>query len=79
MEPMTGSDLRKRRLRLGWSRHQLAHRLGVSPDAVAEWEEGAISIHCPAATEVILKDGERDTSADRESRITDYESRRYVG
>jgi transcriptional regulator with XRE-family HTH domain len=79
MKGMTGSDLRKRRLRLGWSRGQLAHRLGVSPDAVADWEEGAISIHCPAAAEVILKDGERDTSAETESRSLDYESRRYVG
>jgi transcriptional regulator with XRE-family HTH domain len=76
---MTGSDLRRRRLRLGWSRDQLAHRLGVPAEAVAQWEEGAISIHCPAATEVILKDGERDTWAASEPDATSHESRRYVG
>jgi transcriptional regulator with XRE-family HTH domain len=72
---MTGSDLRRRRLRLGWSRNQLAHQLGVSPEAVAEWEEDASSIRFPAAVEVVL----RDRDGERETRVADSEARRYVG
>ena len=74
---MTGSDLRRRRLRRGWSRDQLAHQLGVSAEAVAEWEEGASLIGFPAAVEVVLR--ERDREGDAESRAPNLESRRYVG
>jgi transcriptional regulator with XRE-family HTH domain len=75
---MTGSDLRRRRLRLGWSRNQLAHRLGVSAEALASWEEEASSIGCPAAAELVLRDAER-TEEPRFDRSDDSERRRYVG
>lgn len=60
---MTGSLLRSRRLRLGWSRDQLAHSVGVSSDQLAAWEEELGEIACPNAVEQILRQREsRDVS-----------------
>ena len=55
---MTGSEIRRRRLRLGLSRNQLAHQLGVAVEAVEEWEGGASAVTCPAALNQILREEE---------------------
>jgi DNA-binding transcriptional regulator YiaG len=77
-QAMTGTDLRRRRLRLGWSRNQLAHQLGVSAEDLAAWEEESSSIGCPAAAELLLRDGER-TDEPRRPLADEGERRRYVG
>lgn len=74
---MTGPDIRSRRLRLGWSRDQLAHRLGVSAEALASWEDEATSIGFPAATELVLRDAERSEEP-RRPLASDDERRRYA-
>lgn len=51
---MTGDTLRSQRLRLGWSRDQLAHTVGVPSARVAAWEDGA-PIDCPRAVEQVLR------------------------
>ena len=55
---MTGSDIRRRRIRLGISRDQLAHQLGVPAEAVEDWEAGASAITCPLALNQILREEE---------------------
>lgn len=57
---MTPNELRARRLSLGWSRQQLAIRVGVSPSQVLDWEEGTAPITCPAALAQILHQEEDD-------------------
>lgn len=57
---MTSKELRERRIALGWSRQQLAIRIGVSPSQVSDWEEGAAPITCPAALSQILHQEEDD-------------------
>lgn len=59
---MKGTDLRSRRLRLGLSRDELAHRIGVSTDVVTEWEVEAEPIGLPSAVEQVLRrtESERD-------------------
>ena len=37
-------NIRSLRMRLGWSRSELAYRLHCSPDEVAAWEEGGKKI-----------------------------------
>lgn len=64
--PMNGSDFRHRRLRLGWSREQVAHSVGVPPDAIQKWENGESDISCPAALEQILR--QTEAAADRAER-----------
>jgi DNA-binding transcriptional regulator YiaG len=61
---MTGDTLRSQRLRLGWSRDQLAHTVGVPPARVAAWEDGA-PIDCPRAVEQVL----RQESGSRHDRV----------
>jgi len=51
---MTPNDLRTRRLRIGWSREQLAHSVGVSVTALRAWEDGTAPINCPRAVEQVL-------------------------
>jgi len=51
---MTSNDLRTRRLRIGWSREQLAHSVGVSVTALRAWEDGTAPITCPRAVEQLL-------------------------
>lgn len=46
---MTGTQLRKVRERLGWTQAEIAYRLGVTPNTVARWERGEISIGQPTA------------------------------
>jgi DNA-binding transcriptional regulator YiaG len=55
---VTGSDIRSRRIRLGLSRNQLAHRLGVPAQVVEEWEAGASDVTCPSALSQILREEE---------------------
>lgn len=55
---MNGPEFRHRRLRLGWSREQLAHSVGVPPEAIQKWENGESDISCPAALEQILRQTE---------------------
>ena len=44
MQLLTGSQLRSRRLRAGISRERLAHEIGVPITAVAEWENGKLTV-----------------------------------
>jgi DNA-binding transcriptional regulator YiaG len=55
METLSGQELRRRRLRLGISRDQLAHSLGVPPATVLAWEEDAAEIAFPHALQQILQ------------------------
>lgn len=52
---MTGSELRKRRDRLGFSQAKLGAALGVSGNTVARWERDEMSIppFLPLALETI--------------------------
>ena len=58
MQDLNGGDLRRKRLRLGWSREQFAHSVGVSAEKVALWEEGAEKIDCPVVVEQVLRQNE---------------------
>ena len=58
METITGQELRSRRLRIGLSRDQLAHSLGVPPAMVIAWEEDAAQVACPNALRQILQQSE---------------------
>jgi transcriptional regulator with XRE-family HTH domain len=76
---MTGSEFRHRRLRLGWSRDQIAHSIGVPAEAIQRWENEESTISCPAALEQILRQTESASErfagpADRERRGTSDES-----
>ena len=55
METLTGQELRRRRLRLGLSRDQLAHSIGVPPAMILAWEEDAVEVAVPHALEQILQ------------------------
>lgn len=60
---MTPNDLHTRRLRIGWSREQLAHSVGVPVAMVRTWEDGTAPINCPRAVEQVLRQGETDRVA----------------
>ena len=55
MESLSGQELRRRRLRLGLSRDQLAHSVGVPPAMILAWEEDAAEVACPNALRQILQ------------------------
>lgn len=55
MQTLSGQELRRRRLRLGITRDQLAHSVGVPPALVLAWEEDAAEIACPNALRQILQ------------------------
>ena len=66
MEILSGQELRRRRLRLGLSRDQLAHSLGVPPAMVLAWEEDTAEVACPNALRQILQQSDdRWSSSDR--------------
>jgi len=46
--PLTGPEIRARRLRLGLSLTACARRLGVTPDTLGRWERGEHGIAHPA-------------------------------
>ena len=52
---MQGTELRSRRLRLGCSRDQVAHALGVDGPTVQAWETEGEPIACPSAVEQVLR------------------------
>ena len=53
-KPITSSELRHNRLRLGWSREQLGHRIGVDADTISLWEQGSLEISCPIVLEQVF-------------------------
>jgi DNA-binding transcriptional regulator YiaG len=55
---MNPSDIHTRRLRIGWSREQLAHAVGVSVAVVRAWEDGTTAVTCPRALEQVLRQRE---------------------
>jgi transcriptional regulator with XRE-family HTH domain len=55
---MSPSDLRRRRLRIGLSREQLAHAVGVPAPTLSAWEEGTAPVSCPHALEQLLRQRE---------------------
>lgn len=55
---MTPSDLRRRRLRSGLSREQLANAVGVPLPTLLAWEEGTAPVSCPRALEQLLRQRE---------------------
>jgi transcriptional regulator with XRE-family HTH domain len=57
---MSGDSLRSQRLRLGWSREQLAHTVGVPAARVAAWENDNAPIDCPRAVEQVLAQSGRE-------------------
>lgn len=66
METLSGQELRRRRLRLGLSRDQLAHSVGVPPAMILAWEEDAAEVVCPNALRQILQQSDdRGSSSDR--------------
>jgi len=58
MQTMTGQELRSRRLRLGLSREQIAHSLGVPAAMVVAWEEDVAAVAFPHALQQILQQSE---------------------
>ena len=66
MQTLTGQELRRRRLRLGLSRDQLAHSVGVPPAMILAWEEDTAEVAFPNALRQILQQGD-----DRWSRSDD--------
>jgi len=64
---MNPSDLRRRRLRIGWSREQLAHAVGVPPLLLRSWEEGTAPVSCPRALEQLLRQREEPEPLPRAS------------
>jgi DNA-binding transcriptional regulator YiaG len=58
LQTISGQELRSRRLRLGMSRDQLAHSIGVPPAMVVAWEEDAAEVACPNALRQILQQSE---------------------
>jgi len=66
METLSGQELRRRRLRLGLSRDQLAHSVGVPPAMILAWEEDAVEVACPNALRQILQQSDdRWSTSDR--------------
>jgi DNA-binding transcriptional regulator YiaG len=63
MENLSGQELRRRRLRLGISRDQLAHSVGVPPAMILAWEEDAAEIACPNALRQILQQSDDEWSS----------------
>jgi len=52
---ISGSDIRHCRLRLGWSRDQLARQVGVDAETIAAWETDAAAISCPLSLQQIFE------------------------
>jgi DNA-binding transcriptional regulator YiaG len=58
---MTGTEVRRRRVRLQLTQAALAHRLGVTRVTVARWETGVYAIPEPTARllQRIFREGHR--------------------
>jgi len=74
-KPITGSELRRARLRLGWSREQLGHRIGVDPDTIALWELGSLEVSMPVVLEHVLHS---DSSSRYAARDVEAEERLHA-
>ena len=55
---LSGPDIRRARLRHGWSRTDLGHRIGVDPDTISLWEEGSLEVSMPVVLEHVLRHSE---------------------
>ena len=55
---ISGADLRRARLRAGWSREQLGHQIGVDSDTISLWEQGSLEVSCPVVLEQVLRRAE---------------------
>jgi DNA-binding transcriptional regulator YiaG len=55
VQSMLGTELRSRRLRIGCSRNQVAHELGVDAPTLQAWESDGEPIACPSAVEQVLR------------------------
>ena len=58
-KPISSAELRHNRLRLGLSREQLSHQIGVDADTIALWEHGSLEISCPIVLEQVFHRHER--------------------
>jgi transcriptional regulator with XRE-family HTH domain len=70
MQIMEGMELRSRRLRIGCSRDQVAHALGVDTPTVQAWENDGAPIGCPSALEQVLR--KLEAQHDREEALPAY-------
>jgi transcriptional regulator with XRE-family HTH domain len=52
---MHGAELRSRRIRIGCSRDQVAHALGVDAPTIQAWETDGEPIAFPSAVEQVLR------------------------
>ena len=52
---ISGPDIRRARLRMGWSRDQLGHQIAVDSDTISLWEEGSLAVSCPIVLEQVLR------------------------
>ena len=55
---ISGSDIRRARLRAGWSREQLGQQIGVDSDTISLWEQGSLEVSCPVVLEQVLRRAE---------------------
>jgi transcriptional regulator with XRE-family HTH domain len=55
---LSGSEIRRSRLRIGWSREQLGHQIGVDADTISLWEQGSLEVSCPIVLEQVLRRSE---------------------
>ena len=52
---LNGCDVRRSRLRIGWSREQLGQQIGVDADTISLWEQGALDVSCPIVVEQVFR------------------------
>ena len=52
---LSGPDIRRARLRIGWSREQLGHQIGVDPDTISLWEQGSLEVSMPIVLEQVFR------------------------
>ena len=69
---LNGPEIRRARLRIGWSREQLGHQIGVDSDTISLWEQGSLEVSCPIVLEQVLRSAEpssRYASRDAEAEV----------
>lgn len=52
---LTPKELRTLRLAAGWTREQLASKIGVTADLIASWESGDVPIACSDAIRSVMR------------------------
>lgn len=70
MKTVEGTELRSRRIRIGCSRGQVAHALGVSDQTLQAWEDDGVRIACPSAVEQVLR--RLEVQRDEEGTLPSY-------